>query len=89
MSEEKVRQWCRGFTNGHANVYKERSGRQSIQIVQQKIRLERRLTISALTHHCLDDCHRKHHKIPSEKVLCRPVEDASATLRNALESERR
>lgn len=55
MSEGKVRKWCRDFQNGRTNVHdEERSGRPSIQTddivdqVNQKLRCDRRLTISAL-----------------------------------------
>jgi [histone H3]-lysine36 N-dimethyltransferase SETMAR len=55
MSEGKVRQWCRDFKTGRTNVHdEERSGRPSMQtdeivsLVDQKLRCDRRLTISAL-----------------------------------------
>ncbi|KAL4119599.1 hypothetical protein QTP88_012398 [Uroleucon formosanum] len=55
MCEGKVRQWCRDFKNGRTNVHdEERSGRPSVQtdeivsLVDQKLRSDHRLTISAL-----------------------------------------
>ncbi|KAL4127342.1 hypothetical protein QTP88_011517 [Uroleucon formosanum] len=56
MCEGKVRQWCRDFKNGRTNVHvEERSGRPSVQtdeivsLVDQKLRSDRRLMISAVT----------------------------------------
>lgn len=55
MSDKQVRKWCREFKNGHTNVHDEQqSGRPStrtdkiVDQVNQKLRSNRRLTISGL-----------------------------------------
>jgi hypothetical protein len=56
MSAGGVRQWCRMFKNGRTNVHDERAVRPTVvtqelvQMIDEKVRENRRFTISELSH---------------------------------------
>ncbi|XP_025412441.1 protein GVQW3-like [Sipha flava] len=75
MSEGKIRQWYRDFKNERTNVLdEERSGRPSrqtdeiVSLVDQKLRSDRRLTISALSDEFLNLRRTIVYKIVTEKL---------------------
>lgn len=75
MSEGVVRQWVRFFKNGRTNVHDdERSGRPSLVTddlenkVNEKVREDRRFTISELSHHFPEISRSLLHEIVTKKL---------------------
>ncbi|GFX06281.1 histone-lysine N-methyltransferase SETMAR [Trichonephila clavipes] len=80
MSSSKVRKWVRAFKDGRENVHDEpRSGRPSaitddlVNAVDEKIREDRRLTISTLALEFPNVGRTTLHKVVSEKLKFRKL----------------